>query len=205
MRKKAQPVLMRIKTKGKLMKNKTILIPIIAGLLLTILSPQKAQADDKIAASSAAFIQTATLSERTDNRAQILKDYLNQYNSPLSGSAQTFINEADRYNLDWKFVAAISGLESSYGKHIPPNSYNGWGWGIYGDNVKYFTSWNEAIATISKGLREQYMDKWGAQDVYSIGHIYAASPTWAERVSGIMANMEKFQLNWTDTSLSLSL
>lgn len=187
------------------MKNKTILIPVIAGLLLAVLSPQKAHADSKTAASSAAFIQNADLAKRTDNRARILKDYLDQYNSPLAGSAQTFVREADKYNLDWKFVAAISGLESGYGRQIPPNSYNGWGWGIYGDNVKYFSSWNEAIETVSKGLREQYMDKWGATDVYSIGHIYAASPTWAERVSGIIANMEKFQTNWTDTSLSLSL
>lgn len=188
------------------MKNKTILIPVIAGLLLAITSTQQAHADSKTAASSAAFIQDANLSKRTDNRARILKDYLNQYNSPLAGSAQTFVREADKYNLDWKFVAAISGLESSYGRQIPPNSYNGWGWGIYGDNVKYFSSWNEAIEIVSKGLRVQYMDKWKATDIYSIGRIYAASPTWAERVSSIMATIQRFSDNWSpDPTLSLSL
>jgi hypothetical protein len=37
------------------------------------------------------------------------------------------------------------------------------------------------------------MNKWGAADVYTIGHYYAASPTWASRVSYFMADMESYR------------
>lgn len=157
-----------------------------------------------ISASSAAFI-TNYEPVKTDNRVRILKDYLIKQNSPLVDSAKTFVEEADKNKLDWKLVVSISGLESSFGKRIPVNSYNGWGWGVYGNNVIRFSSWDEAIRTVSRGLRENYMNKWGAKDIYSIGRIYAASPTWAQRVIYFMNNLEKFERNWTDTSLSLSL
>lgn len=175
-----------------------------AVVLIFISSQQKTYAEAKVSASSAAFIQLAE-AKRVDNRVQILRDYLATKNSPLTDSAETFVTEADKYNLDWKFVAAISGLESGFGKQIPPYSYNGWGWGVYGTNVKYFTSWDDAISTVSQGLREQYMDKWKATDVYSIGRIYAASPTWAVRVEYFMRDIEKFQKNWSPQTLSLSI
>ena len=30
--------------------------------------------------------------------------------------------------LDYRLVPAISGVESTFGKHIPDNSYNAYGW-----------------------------------------------------------------------------
>ncbi len=184
--------------------KKTIIYLISAFLLLeTVTLPHTVQAST-VYASSAAFRKDAQVVP-VDYRAQILSDYLKSKNSPLSDSAQTFVSEADKYNLDWKLVAAISGLESGFGKEIPYNSYNGWGWGVYGDNVMYFSSWDDAIATISQGLRQNYLDK-GATDIYSIGHIYAASPTWAQRVTAIMANIDTFAQNWSpEPRLSLSL
>lgn len=175
-----------------------------AVIMMIISSQQKTYAEAKVSASSAAFIQLSDV-KPVDNRAQILRDYLVSKGSPLADSADTFVEEADKYNLDWKFVAAISGLESGFGKHIPPYSYNGWGWGVYGTNVKYFTSWDDAISTISQGLREQYMNKWKATNVYSIGRIYAASPTWAVRVEYFMRDIERFQKNWSPQTLSLSI
>lgn len=165
-----------------------IAIAVMAGLIL----PQTAEA--KVAATSAALTAPLELQQRVpDNRVQMLREYLENRNSPLAPYAQTFVTEADKNNLDWKFVAAISGLESSFGIHIPTNSYNGWGFGVYGDNVRRFDSWNEGIAVVSQSLREDYMDKWGAKNVYEIGHIYAASPTWAVRVEYFMNDIEQFE------------
>ncbi len=67
-----------------------------------------------------------------------------------------------------------------------------------------FSSWNEGIETISKGLRENYIDKWGAKDVYQIGKLYAASPTWAERVDRCMQKIDEFAAK-DPSSLSISL
>jgi hypothetical protein len=185
-------------------KITSLITLVIAALAVITIVPNSAEAS-KIAASSAAFINVASINAPEDNRAQILRDYLEKRNSPLAGSASTFIEQADRYNLDWRLVAAISGLESGFGKQIPVNSYNGWGWGIYGNNVKRFNSWDEAIETISQGLRENYVNKMGTDNVYSIGRIYAASPTWAVRVESFMMDISRFQNNWAPETLSVSI
>lgn len=139
-----------------------------------------------------------------DTRVQILKEYFEQYDSPLADSAATFIQAADENQLDWKLVAAISGVESTFGHHIPYNSYNAWGWGVYGDNVIRFASFDDAVVTISKGLRTNYYNK-GAETVYDVGRIYAASPTWAQRVSFFMEKIDKFSKNNLSQSLSLTI
>jgi hypothetical protein len=160
-------------------------------------------AQEVAAGSSAALLKPAA-QETTDSRVRILREYLEKYNSPLVPYAGTFVEKADKYNLDWKLVAAISGVESTFGREIPYESFNGWGWGIYGDNMIRFSSWNEGIEIISEGLRNKYINKWGAKDVYAIGRFYAASPTWAQRVEYFMNDIEKYQkLSLANLSISL--
>ena len=146
--------------------------------------------------------QTLALS---DNRVKILREFLESYNSPLAPFARVFVETADTNNLDWKLVAAISGVESTFGQQIPQDSYNGWGWGIYGNHVTYFSSWEDGIQIISKGLRENYIDKWGATNVYEIGRMYAASGTWASHVEFYMNRISDFTLLNPQNSLSISL
>ena len=172
---------------------------------MLIFIPQNTYAQEKASMSSASIQTTVEIQKGNDYRAKLLKRYLESKNSPLADNANDFIYYADRYNLDWKFVAAISGLESTFGQQIPNNSYNAWGWGIYGDNMIRFNSWKEGIQTISQGLRERYMDQWKAQNVYEIGALYASSPTWAVRVDGFMNDIQKFALNSPQDTLSLSL
>ncbi len=182
---------------------KNIFVLFILTLIFTF-NVQSASAQQK-ASGSSAQITLAEEEINDDYRVRVLKTYLAKYNSPLAGDAGSFVKYADKYNLDWKFVAAISGLESTFGQQIPYNSYNAWGWGIYGDNVIRFKSWEEGIQTISQGLREKYMDKWGAGDIYQIGSLYASSPTWAQRVSYFMNNIQNFALRNPQDALSLSL
>lgn len=129
-----------------------------------------------------------------DKRAMVIKDYLAKYNSPLEDSAQDFVDAADKYGLDWKLVVSISGVESTFGQHIP-GGFNGWGWGVYGDNAIYFKSWREAIFTISQGLKERYVDR-GYTEPYSMNRIYAASPSWGQHVSFFMNDLDKFAQNY---------
>lgn len=184
-----------------------IRITFIAILLFTLffLSATPSFAVEKTAGSSA---QIASLSKEytADARVMALKSYLERYDSPLAEKAAVFVAEADKNNIDWRLVAAISGVESTFGHQIPYNSYNGWGWGIYGDNTHSFESWEDGISTISKGLRENYMDKWGAgEDVYAIGRIYAASPTWAQRVEYFMNQIDVHAKAQTIETLPLYL
>lgn len=185
------------------MRRNTFLL--LAALILCAAAfPKTIQAFPQVAASSAAFTQTPQL-VAVDRRADALRAYLAERNSPLTDEAGVLVAEADKNNLDWRLVAAISGVESGFGQAIPAGSYNGWGWGIYGNNTHAFTSWDAAITEISEGLRNTYMDKWGAKDVYQIGRFYAASPTWASRVLDYMDEIGDFYQYQENSRLSISL
>lgn len=184
------------------MKRLALLLLLFFSLIL--LPTKHLYAQEKAVGASASLAFTHTPNE-SDYRVRVLRGFLTQYNSPLAEHAQTFVESADTYNLDWRLVAAISGVESTFGKEIPYNSYNAWGWGIYGENTLRFTSFGDGIETISKGLREQYIDTWKADTVYEIGSFYAASPTWAQRVEYFMEKMHEFELRNPSLALSLAL
>ncbi|MDO8620825.1 MAG: glucosaminidase domain-containing protein [Candidatus Levybacteria bacterium] len=177
---------------------------ILTALFLYQLFPYKVYAMQNASGSSAALTTLMQVKEE-NSHIRILKKFLEKYSSPLTPYAESFVDNATKYDLDWRLVAAISGLESTFGQQIPYNSYNGWGWGIYGDNIIRFSSWDEGIQTVSKGLRENYINKWKAQDVYEIGKFYASSPTWAVRVESIMNRIQEFELANARETLSLSL
>lgn len=128
-----------------------------------------------------------------DPRAQVLKDYLYEKNSPMAEHAQDFIDAADAYDLDWKLVPAISGVESNFGKFIP-GGYNAWGWGVYGDQALGFTSWKDGIYTLNKGLKENYINR-GLTNPYAMNRVYASSPTWGMKVSYFLSDLETYAKN----------
>lgn len=165
----------------------------IVFLLIAILFSKTVLAQNavgNITAENAEASQTQVEAKKLDKNAEILAAYLAKQNSPLQYHAQDFIDAAKTYNLDWKLVPSIAGVESTFGKFIP-GGFNGWGWGVYGTQAIYFNSWTEAIFTISKGLRENYFDK-GLTDPYLINKIYAESPNWGYKVTYFMADLEKF-------------
>lgn len=134
-------------------------------------------------------------SKSLDPRAQILHNYLAQYNSPLADHASDFVEAADTYNVDWKLVPAISGVESTFGKQIP-GGYNGWGWGVYGDQAIYFKSWRDGIFTVTEGISQNYTSK-GVTDPYAINRTYAASPAWGAHVSYFLADINKYAQSYS--------
>lgn len=183
---------------------KRLITLILLTIIFTLISPNSANADQRVRGASAKIALITTL-PKEDVRVNILKSYLERNNSPLAEHAETFVSNADKYDLDWRLVAAIAGTESGFGLHIPYGSYNAWGWGVYGTNVHYFTSWEDGIETVSQNLRERYMDKWGATNVSEIGSFYAASPRWAGNVTLYMNRIENYGFANPENTLSLSL
>ena len=177
---------------------------ILIVILLLFLSSDETLAFEQASGSSA--VMNPTIEPKTlDNRAEVLKNFLMGYHSPLAPYASDFVKSADKYNLDWRLVASIAGLESTFGKHVPASSYNGWGWGIYGNNVTRFNSWEDGIETISKGLRERYLGENPESNPYIIGPTYAASPSWAQRVTFFMNRMEAYRIRNAKSTLALAL
>jgi hypothetical protein len=137
--------------------------------------------------SSSAEIRIDTTKKSYDPRIKILEDFLKKKNSPLSDKSAKFIEEADKNNLDWRLVPAITGVESSFGIHIPVGSYNAYGWANGG---KRFKSWDESIEVVSKALNEKYFQK-GASNINKIARRYSPpSTTWAGNVKSFMDKID---------------
>lgn len=94
-----------------------------------------------------------------DIRVANLKYFFRKYGSVLYDYADVFVTTADKYSLDYRLLPAIAMQESNLCKYIYEGSHNCWGWGIYGNKVTRFSSYPEAIETISKGIKLYYVDK----------------------------------------------
>lgn len=180
------------------------ILPIVftAFLALSFIpTPVQAEEIRLTMAGSSAFLKNESILalNKQNQRVLQLEAFLEKYNSPLAPYAQTFVETADKYQIDWKLVPAITGVESTFGQHIPYNSYNAYGWA----NGKYsFNSWEESIEKVTKTLKEKYYSR-GLDNPYKIGPVYAPpSKTWPGKVSLFMKQIENFQ---TSNSESLSL
>lgn len=140
-----------------------------------------------VAGDSAQFLQSFA---QSDPRVDQLEAFFKSHNSPLTGYADAFIKAADKYELpDWKLVPAITGVESTFGKAIPKNSYNAYGWA---NGAYAFKSWDESIDHVTKSLKTRYIDR-GADTVEKIAPIYAPpSKTWAGKVRFFMREIATF-------------
>ncbi len=126
-----------------------------------------------------------------DARPIIIHNYLQENDSPLTPFADTIVQAADKYNLDYRLITAIGQKESGLGRAMPEGCNNAWGWGIHSEGTLCFDSWEEGIETVSKGLKEFYIDL-GYTTVPEIMSKYAHpdSTTWAEGVLYYMGQME---------------
>ncbi|MFZ5932677.1 MAG: hypothetical protein ACOYT7_01190 [Patescibacteria group bacterium] len=127
----------------------------------------------------------------TDARAELVRQYLAYWGSPLEPCANLIVETADKYGLDYRLTTAIAQKESNLCKIIPPGSYNCWGWGIHSEGTLGFSSFAEGIEVVSKGLREEYLDK-GYTTIEEIMSKYTplSNGSWALGVSQFMAEME---------------
>lgn len=98
-------------------------------------------------------IQTA------DARPLIIKNYLQEYQSPLTPFAEYLVQISDKNSLDYRLLVAIARQESTLCKNIPADSYNCWGWGIHSQGTLRFNSYEEAIAKVAAGIKEKYVDQ----------------------------------------------
>ena len=112
-------------------------------------------------------------------KKKVITEVLSKYNAPLVSEVDSFIETCTKYEIDCYLLPSIAGVESTFGKFTLQGSHNPFGWG---GGLIMFDSWSDGIDAVGKGLRANYIDKWGASTIEEIGPIYAASPTWAQKV-----------------------
>ena len=135
------------------------------------------------------------------DRVEVLEKFLEKYNSPMTENAEAFIAVADKYGMDYRLLPAISCMESTCGNKIIPGTYNAWGWGIYGNNVISFESFEEGIETVGKGIYEGYMQK-GLDTPAKMAPIYTPprSGHWLNGVTYFMNQMDDISAELEDAS-----
>jgi hypothetical protein len=126
-----------------------------------------------------------------DARIEILKQFFAKYKSPLEPFASNVVEAADKYDLDFRLIPSIAMQESNLCKKVIADSYNCWGFGIYGKKVTKFESYPEAIDTVTKTLAQNYvagglttpdqiMKKWTP----------SSNGSWANGVNTFMSQLQ---------------
>lgn len=169
----------------------------LAGYLLIIInisSPKHAQTLSRTAQFQEPPKQTpesSYVSRNQEARVEVLVQFFKRYNSPLLANAQQIVDAADKYSIDWRLIPAIAMQESTLCKKIPKNSFNCWGFGIYGGKVTRFKNFNEAIETVTKTLARDYKEKRGLEEPHEIVTRYTpGSGTWADNVTYVMDRIQ---------------
>ncbi len=91
-----------------------------------------------------------------DSRVESLRAFFQRNKSPLEPYSANFIDTARKYDLDFRLLPAIAMQESNLCKKAPKDSYNCWGFGMYGRKIVKFDNFGEAIDSVSKTLAENY-------------------------------------------------
>lgn len=130
----------------------------------------------------------------TDARAKIVGNFFTGYKSILANFGNEFITVADKYQIDWRLLPAIAMQESNGGKKVITNSYNPFGYGIYGGTVRKFGSWEEAIERVGQALREDYLNQ-GLKTPEEIMAKYTPpsllkAGAWAKGVRSFMSELQ---------------
>ncbi len=129
--------------------------------------------------------------EQKDSKEEILRQFFARYGSPLEPYSADIVAAADRYDMDWRLIPAIAMQESTLCKKIIKDSYNCWGFGIYGTKVTKFSNYPEAIETVTKTLATKYKSI-GLVTPEEIEKLYTPSSNgvWASKVSLVMRQLQ---------------
>jgi len=126
-----------------------------------------------------------------DARVEIVRQFFERYKSPLEPHASTVVNVADAYNLDFRLIPAIAMQESNLCKKAPPDSYNCWGFGIYGQKVTRFENFEEAILAVTKTLALKYKaDGLDTPEEIMRRYTPQSNGSWADSVEYFMNQLQ---------------
>jgi beta-N-acetylglucosaminidase len=112
----------------------------------------------------------------------------------LSGLGQAYIDSENKHGSHALFMAAISILESAWGKsQLAKIKNNLFGFGAYDGNVSKairFSSKSQCIDYVSKYISEEYLQEDGKHfsgfTIRDVGKKYSSNSAWAYEVAEIM-------------------
>ncbi|MBI4100002.1 hypothetical protein HY440_03270 [Candidatus Microgenomates bacterium] len=184
--------------------NLTILILSFLALTIKASKPSSAQIAAPVVVVSSSSDQSPALLPLTvlgtstqaeivagDASIQLVENFFKKYQSPMVGLGSDIVTAARKYQIPFGLLPAIGQCEGNLGKVIPNDSYNTWGYGIYGQTITKFASWQEAIDTVSKSMRRDYFD-YGLTTPEKMMGKYAppSDGSWAFCVNRFLAELQ---------------
>ena len=98
--------------------------------------------------------------------------FLAYHESPMLPYAKRIVSTAARCEVDPRWIIAIAGTETTFGRYH--KGYNAWGWDAP-NGLRRWTSWEEAIESYTRHFARGYRTR----DPDSIGARYAPfAPMW---------------------------
>jgi hypothetical protein len=93
--------------------------------------------------------------------------------TPMAGTQPTLVTTAYAWNVDPRLVLAIGNTESHNGLDggTCVSRHNAWGWGGGPPNCTTFTTWDSGVATVTAGLRSQFLNQ-GLTTIDAINGVY---------------------------------
>lgn len=149
--------------------------------------------DPVVFAALPSFDQQIQTSIKTaDARSEIIRQYLNKYGSPLEPYSDLIVQLSDQYDFDYRWLVAIAQQESGLCLHIPENSFNCWGWGIYGDKVTRFDNYEDALRRISPQFTKIFLKGDHSKDPSEVMKTYTppSDGSWAAGVSTFFDDLD---------------
>lgn len=168
---------------GNLLQNST------DNLTDSILNPD----EPFVFAALPSFDQQIKTSVKTaDARPEIVRQYLHKFGSPLEKHSDLIVALSDQYNFDYRWLVAIAQQESNLCKHIPENSFNCWGWGIYGDKVTSFDNYEDALRRIAPQFTKIFLKGNHSKDPSEVMKTYTppSDGSWANGVSQFFDHLD---------------
>lgn len=126
-----------------------------------------------------------------DARPLLIRNYLEEHNSPLASFSDLIFSLSQEYGLDYRLIVAIAQQESNLCKKAPADCFNCWGVGIHSRGRMCFDSYPEAIEWVAQYLREEYFDKGlVAPEEIMTKYCPLSNGSWAVGIRQFMAEMD---------------
>lgn len=134
-----------------------------------------------------------------DARAVKIEKVFEKFKCPMLGTGEFLVQKADEFGIPYWLVASVAFQESGCGKKTPnvaglAESYNAWGYGVWGGNVKTFDSWEAGISAVSKYFGVNFFSK-NITDPCEIMKVYTppSKGSWCEGVKYFGELIENFE------------
>jgi hypothetical protein len=131
------------------------------------------------AGSASADREPAPTERKSDLREAILRRFLRESRLPIETYAETFIQEADAHQLDWRLLPSLAIVESGGGIKSRANNLFGWNNGDH-----RFSSVAEAIHHVAEALAGARPYK--GKDLFGKLAAYNRTPGYRALVMAVM-------------------